>query len=471
MRRLLIILLILLAFFAIFFYFSLGTEPDSYGEIDKAPNNSHLDSVIRENPEKYPYVYLKEAGYVLKDRRIIFIDKDSTQKDRQEVTIKSVEKELESYWKWQIIAGRKNIEDINSQNNVRETSDVITDNTGKENPSKKNIFSRVLDVFKVADAVNVTIDKSKTCDCDKDLVMLSGSDLHMIATLNPGDGAAATKCPGGKIDINNLETFRINYMKQSAKDPQTGDGSYKTFLVGVIDTGIDYKSVQRQFPDTTKDYNFLTHTSDVQDDGYIPHGTYIARIIAQNTTNRNIKLVGLKTFDDELVGNLFDNLCAISYCTKNNISVVNASWGVVKNSPIFELIMQKAKASNTMVVCSAGNEKVDIDVKTWHPACYADNGDLMNNIFSVTSKYGMVVCQNTSSSEKRIDFSVDADANCNHFIPAPNGVDTLKASGSSYATPYVTAELAKYRQSHSTFTKAEFVATFTGTGIIKKFKK
>ncbi|MDZ7899450.1 MAG: S8/S53 family peptidase [Arcicella sp.] len=471
MKRPLIILLLLLVFFAIFFYFSLGTQPESYGEIGKAPNNSHLDTVIRKFPQKYPYVYLKDIGYVLKDRRIIFVDNKTDEKDRQEIAIKSVEKELESYWKWQIITGRKNLEDINSQNSIRQESDAITDEGGEENPSKQNIFSRIFDIFKVADAVNVTIDKSKICDCDSDLLMLSGSDLHLIqTTLNPGDGAAATKGSDEKIDLNDLESLKTNFMKQSSKDPQTGGGNYKTFLVGVIDTGINYELPINQTPDSTIDYNFLTNTSDVKDDGYIPHGTYIAKIIAQNTIRSGVKLVGLKTFDNELVGNLFDNLCAILYCTKNKITVANASWGVMKNSTLFELIMQKATNTNTMVVCSAGNDSVDIDVKSWYPACYADNANFGNNIFSVTSKHDSIVCENTSSSEKKIDLSYEADQDCKIAIPDVKG-SIVKKTGTSYATPYITAALAIYMQSHPTFTKANFVSTFSGTGPIKKFKK
>lgn len=466
MKRPLIILLILLALFILFFYFSLGTKPQFYGEVGEAPNNSHLDSVIRQFPEKYPYVYLKNAGYVLKDRRIIFVNNKTDEKDRQSIAIQSVEKELESYWKWQIITGIKNLEDINATPN----NNGNDENRVKER-NVKNIFSRILDIFKVANAVNVTIDKSKICDCDNDLLMLAGADLHLIeTTLNPGDGAAATKGIGEKIDLNDIESLKTNFMKQTSREPQTGGGKYETFLVGIIDTGINFNSPINQTPDSTIDYNFLNHTSDIKDDAYITHGTYIARIIAQNTISRAVKLIGLKTFDEQLVGNLFDNLCAVLYCTKNKITVVNASWGVMKNSSLFEIIMQKAKATNTMVVCSAGNDSVDIDVKTWYPACYADNTDFGNNIFSITSKHDLIVCENTSSSEKKIDFSVETDLNCKLDIPDGKG-GIVKAAGTSYATPYVTAALAKYIQSHPTFTKADFVASFTGTGNIKKFKK
>ena len=463
MKRPLIILLILLAFFAIFFYFSLGTEPQFYTEAKETPTDSHLDSVIKQNPEKYPYVFLDNAGYVLKDRRIIFVDKKSDEKDRQATAIASVEKELEGYWKWQIISGKKNLEDIDPTNNNKRRDEP------KEN-SIKNIFSRVLDVFKVADAVNVTIDKSKTCDCDNDLLMLAGSDLHLLqTTLNPGDGAAASKPPAGKIDLNNLDDFKSSFLKQTSIEPQVGRGQYQTFMVGIIDTGINFSPNTGQLPDSTIDYNFLNHTSNVDDDAYITHGTYIAEIIARYAPRGSAKLVGLKTYDDQMVGNLFDNLCAILYCTKNKIRIANSSWGIGKTSPLFEVIMQKVKIAEMTIVCSAGNDSVDIDVKPWYPACYADHPDFGNNIISVTSKHDKVVCENTSGSEKKIDFSVETDENCR--LDIPEGKVILKKAGTSYAAPYVVAELLGYMQTKSALPKANFLASTPVNPKIKKFTK
>ena len=55
---------------------------------------------------------MKGSGYVLRNRKIVLlVGKDSAQ-ERQAEAIKSFEKDLENYWKWQIIIGRKNIEEI-----------------------------------------------------------------------------------------------------------------------------------------------------------------------------------------------------------------------------------------------------------------------------------------------------------------------------------------------------------------------
>lgn len=469
MKRPLIILLILLVIFSLYFYFSLGTQPQLMGEEAVSPTNTPIDSVIRNNNKEYPYVYLKGSGYVLKDRRIVlFIDGD-TVKNRQKVAIQNIEKELESYWKWQIISGKKNFEDIPKK------SDSLYNRQQRQiTKIDKNIFSRIIDVFKVADAVSVQPDNKRTCDCDSNLLMLAGPDLHLIqTTLNPGGGGEVTGMGDDSEELS-VKSAMKSHFKSPQPDPQTGDGKSNdqlSFNIGIIDSGINYDSVAGQSSNPAFDYNFLNHSSIVSDGGSIIHGTYIARIVTKNAPLKGLKFAGLRTFDNLRIGNLYDNLCAILYCIKNNIKVVNASWGVYQNYPVFEAVMQRAKAANVTIVCSAGNESVDIDEKSWYPACYADHPDFGNNVISVTSKYGSIVCQNKSGSTKKIDLSVDADGNCKHAIPDQNGnMGTINEAGTSYATPYVTAEVAKYRMTNPVFSKSAFISSLVGSSNIKKYK-
>jgi hypothetical protein len=463
MRRLLIILLIVLALFAFFFYFFLGIQPQLTGEEGDSPTSTYIDSVIKNNKNEYPYVYLKGSGYVLKDRRIVFFEGEDTTKSRQEVAIQKIEEALESYWRWQIISGKKSFEEL-SLYNGKERQDTKID---------KNIFSRVIDVFKVADAVRVQPDDKRTCACDSNLLMLAGPDLHLIqTTLNPGGGGEVTGNNTGS-DETSVKNILESYLKFPQPDPQTGDGkSYDpvSFNIGIIDSGINYGLVAGQSSNPTFDYNFLTHSADVSDGGSITHGTYIASIVTKNAPVKGLKFAGLRTFDNLRIGNLYDNLCAILYCVKNNIKVVNASWGVHQNYPVFEAVMQKAKKANVTIVCSAGNESVDIDEKSWYPACYADHPDFGNNVISVTSKYGSKMCQNKSSSTKKIDLSVEADANCKYAIPDQNGnIGTINETGTSYAAPYVTAEVVKYKMSNPVFSKSAFITSLGASSTIKKY--
>jgi Subtilase family len=477
MRRLLITLLILLAFFAIFFYFSLGTEPKFWGEeVKNKPQKTYLDFIIKQNPEKYPYAYLEGLGYVLKNRQIVLLT--TTNEDTVRKNIKEIEKQLESYWKWQIIAGNRSLEDINP---VFQERDFIKKGDDVNSRSKeKNVFSRIFDVFKVADAVNVVIDKSKKCDCDDGLILLAGPELHLIqATLNPDGGGAGsggnnlTDTPTDDSGIALGKSFKL-----PPPEPQAGSGKDKAtqssvvVTVGIIDTGINYgkqESILGSVANPTIDYNFLNHSADISDANSVIHGTKIARIIAKNYGS-NIKIVGLKTFDENRLGNLFDNLCAILYSVKHDIKVVNVSWGVYENSSLFHAVMERVKRANTVLICSAGNEKIDLDIKPWFPASYADDSDFSNNIISVTSKNKEQDCQNFSMSSKKIDLSVQTGDSCTHAIPDSNGnMGTINESGTSYAAPYVVAELAKYKLINPVFSKPAFINSLSTNPTIKKY--
>ena len=359
---------------------------------------------------KATYVYVKGSGYVLRNRKIVLlVGKDSAQ-ERQAEAIKSVEKDLENYWKWQIIIGRKDIEEI-------------TNRTREKGKSEKGFFSRIFDVFKISDAVNVVRDNAKTCDCDDDLLLLSGSDLHLInTTLNPDGGGVAMGPPNGAIS-KKLYLDPTHFFKSVPQEPQLGnDGG--SFLVGIIDSGINFGGNERQSHrslgyepfisskiESSLSYNFIRNNTEVIDS--VNHGTKIARIVVRNTSSEKIKLVALKTFNKDKIGNLYDNLCAVIYAMKHNMRIVNASWGAsIKESiPVFDEVLRRAKSANMVVVCSAGNEKKDIDLNPYYPACYADHSELGNYVITVTSKNDSV-CQNKSGSGKKIDLTVKTDKDC-----------------------------------------------------------
>jgi Subtilase family len=461
MKRLLIFILILLGLFFVFFYFLLGTEPKIVGKVIDAPTETPLDSIIKNDSTYADYVFIKGVGYLRKDRKIVMLTGQDTAKSRQAEAIKSVEKDLENYWKWQILLGNKNIEDLSPKMQREEYSN------NDEVSRKKNIFGRIFDVFKVSDAVTVVRDINKTCDCDDDLLLLSGQDLHLIETsLNPDGGLIILK--GSQDDST------INAKIYPTTKPRRQNKENYSFLVGIIDSGInDEKKVDGNNP---LNYNFVKlPVTDVKD--LTQHGTKIARIIAHDSLNSNIGMVGLKAYDDKKIGNLYDNLCAIMYAIKHNMKVVNASWGTyqTKSIPVFEEVVRRAKSANMVIVCSAGNEGLDIDKDNFYPACYADNSELGSHIITVTSKNpkDKSPCQNSSSSGKKIDLTVDTDGNCKHEIPDAGGsVSPLNNEpGTSYAAPCVTASVANYIMANpGGFSKSGYISSIPANSKIKKYQ-
>jgi hypothetical protein len=486
-----VLILLLLFVLAIFFYFSLGSQPKVVGDED--PNhvpNSELELTIKNNPEYASYVYVSGVGYVLKDRRIVFLVGKDTSDARQAEAIKNVEKDLESYWKWRILTGDRKIEDLTSKANQTFSDRKIGGEETGEPTQRKGIFSRILDVFKVADAVIVVQDKAKECDCDNDLLLLSGPDLHLISTtLNPdGPGAAlGNHTDGGGIGSSGTSYTKAPYYsnyKLPQKEPQGGGGQNTTFLVGIIDSGINFGEQPKPSKGTifeneefitpkmesSLNYNFIRNNTEVIDS--VIHGTKIARIIVKHTSSDKIKIVGLKTFDKNKVGNLYDNLCAVLYAIKHDMKIVNASWGAsMKESiPVFEEVIRRAKTANMPVVCSAGNDKIDLDLKPYFPACYADHSELGSYVITVTSKYDSV-CQNFSSSGKKIDLAFKTDSMCRHAIPDARGnMGGIFNPGTSYAAPYITADVINYLLLHPAgFSKSGYIGSIPVGSDIKKY--
>lgn len=91
---------------------------------------------------------------------VLLVDKNTAQDSRADA-VNNIEKELENYWKWQVLLGKKKIKDLSSS----DRKETFSNDQVKSSPKK--IFSRILDVFKVSNAVNVVQDKNLFCDCDK----------------------------------------------------------------------------------------------------------------------------------------------------------------------------------------------------------------------------------------------------------------------------------------------------------------
>jgi hypothetical protein len=100
---------------------------------------------------------------------------------------------------------------------------------------------------------------------------------------------------------------------------------------------------------------------------------------------------------------------------------------------------------------------------------------LGSHIVTVTSKNqkDKSPCQNSSSSGKKIDLTVDSDENCKHEIPDAGGnvFPSNNESGTSYAAPCVTASVANYIMANpGGFSKSGYISSIPGNSKIKKYQ-
>ncbi len=262
-------------------------------------------------------------------------------------------------------------------------------------------------------------------------------------------------------------------------------------VVGIIDTGIDYKHedlaaniytnagedawVIPNDPtsgngsdddgngkiDDYKGWNFITNKNDPYDDNM--HGTHVAGTIGAIGNNGKgvvgvnwqVKMMPLKFLDGNGSGTTDKAIDAIIYATDMGVKILSNSWGGDGFSQALEDAISYANDHGVLFVAAAGNDGVNTDDTPNYPSCYnlanilavaaSDHGDtralwgggggeddcgfLCNSVMAVTpgSNYGKVT----------VDLAAPGK---DIYSTVPGGYQSL--SGTSMATPHVAGAAA-----------------------------
>lgn len=160
-------------------------------------------------------------------------------------------------------------------------------------------------------------------------------------------------------------------------------------VVAVVDTGVDYthEDLKDNIWENTYQpalrgehgFDFMNGDSDPMDDN--GHGSHCAGIIGakgENGTgisgvNQNVKIMALKTLDEDGYGYESEEIYAYHYINKAlnlgvNIVAINNSWGGGDESEIFEKLMNLVGEKGAVSVCAAGNEAMDNDEVASYPS-------------------------------------------------------------------------------------------------------
>lgn len=131
-------------------------------------------------------------------------------------------------------------------------------------------------------------------------------------------------------------------------------------VVGILDTGIDldHEFLKNRIIQTGINYSDSgTENSEDDDNG---HGTHVAGIIADNTTD-NVKLKAYKCMSNAGKGATSDIIVCLLKAIEDKVNVINMSLGARANSNVYEDIINNATQQGIAVCVSAGNDGANAD--------------------------------------------------------------------------------------------------------------
>lgn len=242
--------------------------------------------------------------------------------------------------------------------------------------------------------------------------------------------------------------------------------------MGVLDTGINGNHLDLiNNINTTLSCNFtnidtfdeMSQSNESNENALIDnvgHGTHVAGIIGAQNANigikgvcQNVSLVSLKVAYDDRTTNVFAVTQAIYYAKRNDLDILNMSLnlsfdyqvpstGLLTPEPILKTAIQDFDG---LIVCSAGNDSIDIEVSKTYPASYD-----FENLITV----GSINSHNQKSEFSNYGDPVDIYVVGESIISTSKGKYEIM-SGTSMSSPFVAGVAALLKSCKPDLTASE----------------
>ncbi len=315
------------------------------------------------------------------------------------------------------------------------------------------------------------------------------NDQWQVVDLKEGDREALLDDLMKQEDITYIEPdFPISLSQISPTDPdfsrqwahskvksldawELSEGSPST-LVAVIDGGVDLDHPDLKdnifrnrsevvngrdddkngYIDDTVGWDFLNNDNDPRPDSVThSHGTHVAGIIGAMGDNGigiighapRVRLLPLKFIGSNGEGTTSSAIRAVDYAVKMGAKIINASWSSTNFSQALFDSINRARQANILFVAASGNNGKDNDSLARYPASY--NLDNVVSVAASTSSDALASFSNYGAQ------SVDIAAPGVSIYSTGSGSKYLALSGTSMATPLVSAVAALIRARHFGF--------------------
>lgn len=242
----------------------------------------------------------------------------------------------------------------------------------------------------------------------------------------------------GQLNLTDQEC-NINWAICSVFPDQSYQYSFnKKIKVAILDSGInkDYPELKSLIK---KSYNAINPDEEIIDS--YGHGTAIAGTIAAKPNEYNIQgisqsvyLYDVKVLNDKGGGEIKDVVNGIEWSIKNNVDIINLSFGFQKDNQILREAILEAIKQGIVVVAAAGN---NLGLYTDYPAKYEE-------VISISA-----VDENLKidpfSGKGKVDY-VAPGMNIPVLINSEDKVSYV--NGTSFSTAIVTGIIANIMEQH-----------------------
>ncbi len=244
----------------------------------------------------------------------------------------------------------------------------------------------------------------------------------------------------------------------------------KSIKVAVLDSGIN--NGHRALKDkVAKTYNAIN--PDEKNNDNFNHGTAVAGIITGNSKSNNVGiapnvvLYDVKVLDENGKSNVETVIDGINWSIKQNVDLINISFGFEINHRQLEEAIQRALNSNVIIVASSGN---NLGLRVDYPAKY-------KGVISVAALKPNLK-RSSISGKGKIDYAAPGVM----ILSTDNDYKYSEFNGTSFATAFVTGSIAnllgkaKRKITNSSFGVKKSVQTHIKSGFTiknksKKYKK